>query len=398
VLELQEQDGFDVFADIHEKQDKAAIAHDYSEKFTFFPWHRAFLWKFENALRGLGGRFKCVTIPFWDSENESEDDLSTSFLLDKSHFGRDTDDDGCLVDGHFTKRSFSISSGSTSDACLRRLVNKYMKLPEPAVIFGTITESTSLQNLSSGLWSPHGIAHSKFRKSQMSTMASPADPLFFLHHANVDRWFAVWQEYHGQRELEQADINVDIPLLMDGNGRFTDTTATDEVLTFKDGMSMDGKMSFRYANDDYSHLAVKTESKSSHQFKWVLTEWPPKTVPPSTCRNDASPTSLTELPVETYFQKLTSRGTKFIASGDADADVRSLALKSCEANKPTQREIEESPFLQRMGEDAFSCKRFEAPVDDAKLQLSGSTSLHSCGYGLHSIVVAAAVLLSELAI
>ena len=31
---------------------------------------------------------------------------------------------------------------------------------------------------------------------QMATERSPADPLFWLHHANVDRLWARWQQQH----------------------------------------------------------------------------------------------------------------------------------------------------------------------------------------------------------
>jgi hypothetical protein len=230
----------------------------------------------------------------------------------------------------------------------------------------------------------------------------------------------VWQEYHGQKgtkaiqQLEESGIDVDTPLSMDHYGHFTDRTEKkgpkkDGVLTLKDGMSMDGKMNFRYSNDDYSYIAVQYKKKSTDQFKWVSTEWPPKQVPTCPPPNDSSPTSPgklsptspAKLPVEVYFQSLIS-SRSFLDSGDGDA-VRKLALESCEAKpKPTQHEIEENPFLQ--GPDTLSCKRFEAPAvsEDAELdsqqpELSSSTSLHTCDYGLHSIAVAVAVLLSQLA-
>ncbi|KAF0712876.1 hypothetical protein As57867_004608, partial [Aphanomyces stellatus] len=33
---------------------------------VFLFWHRKFLLAFENMLRSLGDRYKCVTLPYWD--------------------------------------------------------------------------------------------------------------------------------------------------------------------------------------------------------------------------------------------------------------------------------------------------------------------------------------------
>jgi hypothetical protein len=40
---------------------------------------------------------------------------------------------------------------------------------------------------------------------QMETERSPADPLFWLHHANVDRIWARWQERHARQRPRNAD-------------------------------------------------------------------------------------------------------------------------------------------------------------------------------------------------
>jgi hypothetical protein len=32
----------------------------------FFPWHRWYLWNFENQIRQLGGSYACISIPYWD--------------------------------------------------------------------------------------------------------------------------------------------------------------------------------------------------------------------------------------------------------------------------------------------------------------------------------------------
>jgi tyrosinase len=38
----------------------------------------------------------------------------------------------------------------------------------------------------------------------MASMRSPADPLFMLHHANVDRMWALWQDIHGHDLVSEA--------------------------------------------------------------------------------------------------------------------------------------------------------------------------------------------------
>jgi hypothetical protein len=46
----------------------------------------------------------------------------------------------------------------------------------------------------------------------MNTMASPNDPVFFLHHANVDRLWESWQQVNGvtnmPTDIAQAPLMV----------------------------------------------------------------------------------------------------------------------------------------------------------------------------------------------
>jgi hypothetical protein len=39
----------------------------------------------------------------------------------------------------------------------------------------------------------------------MAVMTSPDDPLFFLHHTNVDRMWAIWQDYWNQTGVDPYD-------------------------------------------------------------------------------------------------------------------------------------------------------------------------------------------------
>jgi hypothetical protein len=42
-------------------------------------------------------------------------------------------------------------------------------------------------------------------RGNMAVMTSPDDPLFFLHHANVDRMWAIWQDYWNQTGVDPYD-------------------------------------------------------------------------------------------------------------------------------------------------------------------------------------------------
>jgi hypothetical protein len=42
-------------------------------------------------------------------------------------------------------------------------------------------------------------------RENMESMNSPDDPLFYLHHTNIDRMWAIWQDYWGHTEVDPYD-------------------------------------------------------------------------------------------------------------------------------------------------------------------------------------------------
>jgi hypothetical protein len=68
---------------------------------AFLPWHRYFLWEFEQALRDISGRAN-LTIPYWDWANDATRlNVFTPALLG----GNGTGPDSTVVDG--THKSLS---------------------------------------------------------------------------------------------------------------------------------------------------------------------------------------------------------------------------------------------------------------------------------------------------
>lgn len=64
---------YDEFVRVH--RDMNSISHGVAE---FLPWHRWFIYRFEDALREVSGN-PCMTIPYWDWED--------STVLDEDTFG-----------------------------------------------------------------------------------------------------------------------------------------------------------------------------------------------------------------------------------------------------------------------------------------------------------------------
>lgn len=214
---------------------------------SFLPWHRALLYLFEKDLQQISGD-PTLTIPFWDSTNG----LDAKSKVFKSNFlgGNGIKSKGWKVqDGPFGEEAgnwplriktiaSTIENPIDRDGHMRRAFGVYpahpilpltilerinpaqkeydeknkkkkmVVLPDADAIAaafhiatydkapwnGTGPSATGFRFRIEGL---HGVPHLWAGGEGIGSIAdlstSPNDPLFFLHHANVDRWFAKWQ-------------------------------------------------------------------------------------------------------------------------------------------------------------------------------------------------------------
>jgi hypothetical protein len=76
----------------------------------------------------------------------------------------------------------------------------------------------------------HGIPH-MFCGFSMTQMFSPDDPLFFLHHCNVDRLYAVWRDCQGYETVKSTALTSSHYYNWKGAGY----SATSEIPYFWDG-------------------------------------------------------------------------------------------------------------------------------------------------------------------
>ncbi|MDH5325610.1 MAG: tyrosinase family protein [Gammaproteobacteria bacterium] len=185
---------------------------------AFLPWHREYLRRYEEALAAVDPQ---VSLPYWNWG-----------------FGTDEETNDLFVDDHMGPRGGIISSGyfassptpqnplgwsihpdlQAFSATLRRTGTAGPgSLPTADAIIETMEMNTyssfrpALEG-GSGLTATHNSMHNGVHGwvgGDMGRMTSPNDPIFFMHHAQIDRIWAMWQQRHpGVAHYNDADIFV----------------------------------------------------------------------------------------------------------------------------------------------------------------------------------------------
>lgn len=182
---------------------------------AFHPWHRFFLHRFELLLqRKVPG----VALPYWDWTQDTADPKNSP-LWAADFLGGDGDpnDNWLVKTGPFAVGQWTIVDENNQPAggLKRQFGQIWSGFPtqdevdialqeSPYDCSGWDTSSSpSHRNRIEG-WlgvQLHNKAHAWIGGS-MLPMTSPNDPVFFLHHCNVDRLWAKWQELYPSQGYE----------------------------------------------------------------------------------------------------------------------------------------------------------------------------------------------------
>jgi len=227
----------------------------------FLPWHRKYLVEFENALRAMGGQYADITIPYWDWAEWSSECIAAgtcTHLTDLSNGQKIFTDSAFGTQGTTWADNTPFNSVTTPAT---GATTGWMQNPQPGTsnyidVYrdmqagnnniggshaganwgtggnwnGPVTGQTTLQLImeeddeyfipgagdprvtggvprtSKGFWktvegAPHGWVHVA-TGGTMAHMSSPADPIFWSHHAFVDKLWSIWQDCHGYDEVD----------------------------------------------------------------------------------------------------------------------------------------------------------------------------------------------------
>ncbi|KAH6635990.1 hypothetical protein F5144DRAFT_161778 [Chaetomium tenue] len=194
---------YDDFPYVHTHLDKSI--HTVA---MFLPWHRMFVQVYEQALVNCG---YTGPMPYWDWTLDTAD-VTRSPIWDPIHgFGGNGDPSvdpwtesskkKCLVDGPLQGVVPAYTMGGYEPHCLARNWNNGTAFPGNMFAQHYTTEAVAtihaLEDYASFRYQleggPHGAVHSAVGGDMMPA-TSPNDPIFFLHHTQVDRLWALWQQ------------------------------------------------------------------------------------------------------------------------------------------------------------------------------------------------------------
>jgi len=178
----------------------------------FLPWHRYFVWAYEQTLRNECGYAGAQ--PYWDytKDSASEATFRASPMWDTvSGFGSDgTGSQNCVTTGPFKNWVLNLPSGTSlqrQTRCLQRKLNpqqattwllkRYEDDVKSKNDYGWM--SLALEGDTQGGSGLHGGGHFAVGGAAGDVYTSNSEPTFYLHHGNMDRIWTQWQGTNPQR-------------------------------------------------------------------------------------------------------------------------------------------------------------------------------------------------------
>jgi len=168
----------------------------------FWSWHRMYLYYFEKIVRKMSGDYGWA-LPYWNWQLTSERTLPPMFRSTGSSL-------------YTSNRNPSMNAGTGS-------------LSNSTVDCSVAMADTAYSDAVLDIQGPHGNVHVTVGGWMASVPTSAQDPIFYLHHANVDRLWNIWLAQGGGRvdPLSDATWKAKTYTFFDENGHAVTMTDCD---------------------------------------------------------------------------------------------------------------------------------------------------------------------------
>lgn len=195
----------------------------------FLPWHRAYLYYFEEICREALGAGSTFALPYWD--------WTKNPLLPAPFWGPDN----ALND---LTRELDPNDAIPPEVVGQTVIDNILGITD----FETFASSKALTQrpndppfgFQGQLESvPHNNVHG-FISGNMGSYMSPLDPIFWLHHANIDRLWTEWVKLHPTETTADVDwLNFEVNSFFDLNGQAAKKKVSDLLSTYALGYRYD---------------------------------------------------------------------------------------------------------------------------------------------------------------
>ncbi len=209
--------------------------HKAGEGFFFLAWHRMYCYFFERILRAKSGKGS-LTLPYWDYQTDP--------VLNAAY--RDNSAGNPLYDA---SRNPAVNSGGVLPTSI-------------LTAFGNALNFIPYYDFQYNLGGPHGSVHTTVNGNMASVSTAAKDPVFWLHHANIDR---LWEEW--LRKCSGRANPVDDTWL---NKTFTFFDENGAAVSMKGSQVVKIATQLNYRYDDMSSSFTCPSSKGSFSKKVLL--------------------------------------------------------------------------------------------------------------------------------
>lgn len=287
----------------------------------FLPWHRMFVFYFESIIRKVSGN-ATFTLPYW---NYSVPRTDPKHGVIPPEFRMEADP---VFDPLFVcKRNSGVNSGTPIDQG-----QPGDPLSTVALQQCTYGPSGSLQGFCAALdFGLHGNVHVLTGNGQnMGSVPWAAyDPIFWLHHCNIDRLWASWNAAGRKNPTDSTFLNKKF-VFADSNGTRVEAT----ISNFLDIAALN----YRYDRLEPVTNTCPPTSPTAAAPRKLVTQSAPITLGAAPVRATltAPPSPAATVPLATRIENLPAGRRLFIVLRDLRADVQPEVLYHLYLELPAQ--------------------------------------------------------------
>lgn len=173
---------------------------------NFLTWHRVYVYEIEQRLQDINPD---VTVPYWDwtSQESIQNGIPEAFT-DTTYIDPDSGETKPNPLNHWKNLQLG-SSGAAGPCGWDNYPDTYRRPGNPSeldylrqLVEEALTEDQFL-DFTHADENPHNSLHN-WVGGTMTTFQSSYDPIFWSHHANVDRQFWQWQALYGNSSIPES--------------------------------------------------------------------------------------------------------------------------------------------------------------------------------------------------